>query len=374
MATAVLPAFLATMGVAAAWLGLIEGVSDGLSSFAKIASGYYTDRLKRRKAIAVLGYAITALGTASFSLATAAWQVLIARAGAWFGRGVRTPVRKALLAAAVTPETYGRAFGFERMMDTLGAIIAPAVAWFLLRVLHYNYWSLFALTLIPGVLAIAVIVFLVKEKERLPVPHISLGSRLRALPAAYREFLVAVGLFGAGAFAHTLLILLATQKLTPSLGATRAASVAVALYLLHNIFYASFAFIGGWIADRVKKKVVLAIGYSMAALMAIAIMTLPLSIWTFALILILGGTNVALEETAEDSFCAELVNEKHHGMAFGVLATINGIGDFLSSVIVGVLWTAFGTTIAFGYSAVLSIAGAFLVARIRSGRADIASR
>ena len=76
MATAVLPAFLATMGVAAAWLGLIEGVSDGLSSFAKIASGYYTDRLKRRKAIAVLGYVITALGTASFSLTTAAWQVL----------------------------------------------------------------------------------------------------------------------------------------------------------------------------------------------------------------------------------------------------------------------------------------------------------
>ena len=82
----------------------------------------------------------------------------------------------------------------------------------------------------------------------------------------------------------------------------------------------------------------------MAALMAIAIMTLPTSIWTFALIFVLGGTNVALEETEEDSFCAELVREEHHGMAFGLLATVNGIGDFLSSVIVGLLWTAFGTT------------------------------
>lgn len=170
--------------------------------------------------------------------------------------------------------------------------------------------------------------------------------------------------FGAGAFAHTLLMLLATQKLRPSFGATRAASAAVALYLLHNIFYASFAFIGGWIADRVKKNVVLAVGYSMAAMMAIAVMTLPVSIWTFALIFILGGTNVALEETAEDSFCAELVEEKHHGIAFGLLATVNGVGDFLSSVIVGVLWTAFGTTIAFGYSAILSIAGAALVLRV----------
>jgi MFS family permease len=185
--------------------------------------------------------------------------------------------------------------------------------------------------------------------------------------------LVAVGLFGGGAFAHTLLILLATQKLTPTLGATGAASAAVALYLLHNVFYASFALIGGWIADRVKKNIVLAVGYSMAALMAIAIMTLPVSIWTFALVFILGGTNVALEETAEDSFCAELVREEHHGMAFGLLATVNGVGDFFSSVIVGLLWTAFGTTIAFGYSAILSIIGALLVARIRSRPTDIAS-
>jgi MFS family permease len=365
MATTVMPAFLATMGVAAAWLGLIEGVSDGLSSFAKMASGYYTDRLRRRKSIAVLGYVITALGTASFGLATAAWHVLVARAGAWFGRGIRTPVRKALLAAAVTPETYGRAFGFERMMDTLGAIIAPASAWFLLRALHYNYANLFAFTLIPGVLAVSVIVFLVKEKERARVPHISFGSRLRALPTAYRQFVVAVGLFGAGAFAHTMLILLATQKLTPTLGASSATSAAIALYLLHNIFYASFALIDGWIADRFRKNIVLAVGYSMAALMATAIITLPVSVWTFALIFVLGGTNVALEETAEDSFCAELVEEEHHGMAFGVLATVNGVGDFLSSVTVGLLWTAFGTTLAFGYSAALSIAGALLVARVK---------
>src|SRR6266852_2639616 len=132
MATAVMPAFLATMGVAAAWLGLIEGVADGLSSCAKMGSGYYTDKLQRRKPIAVAGYVMTALGTAAFGLATAAWHVLIARAFAWLGRGVRTPVRKALLASAVTPETYGRAFGLERAMDTCGAIVGPATATMLL--------------------------------------------------------------------------------------------------------------------------------------------------------------------------------------------------------------------------------------------------
>lgn len=364
-ATAVMPAFLATMGAAALWLGLIEGVSDGLSSFAKMASGYYTDRLPRRKPIAVIGYVVTTLGTASIGLAAAAWHILIARSVAWLGRGVRTPVRKALLAGSVSRETYGRAFGFERMMDTVGAIVGPATAVILLQLLQHQYRRLFAVTLLPGLVAAGLILFLVKEKERKRVPHISFGERLKLLPMAYRKFVLAVGLFGIGAFAHTMLILLATQRLTPSMGAAGAASAAVGLYVLHNIFYASFAFIGGWLADRVQKNLLLALGYAMAAVMCLCIILLPANLWTFALIFILGGTNVALEETLEDSFCAELVEESHHGMAFGVLATVNGVGDFASSIIVGALWNAVGTTAAFGYSATLSLLGAFLVLRIR---------
>lgn len=365
IATTVMPAFLATMGVAAAWLGVIEGVSDGLSSFAKMASGFYTDKLQRRKPIAVAGYLVTALGTASFGLATAAWHVLIARAVAWFGRGARTPIRKALLAAAVTRETYGRAFGFERMMDTVGAIVGPATAFVLLAAFQHHYPSLFAVTLIPGVIAAALIGLVVREKERRPVPHISFGERLRSLPGVYRKFLVAVGLFGAGDFAHTMLILLATQKLTPTFGATKAASIAVGLYLAHNIFYATFAYLAGWVADHVRKPLVLSGGYALAGLMAVAVIVLPVTIWTCILIFVLGGIYVAVEETLEDSLCAELVTEAHHGMAFGVLATVNGIGDFLSSMIVGVLWSKFGTGVAFAYSAILFFAGAILVARLR---------
>ena len=367
IATTVMPAFLATMGATAAWLGLIEGVSDGLSSFAKMASGYYTDRLRRRKPIAVAGYIVTALGTAAFGLATSAWHVLIARSCAWLGRGVRTPVRKALLAGSVTKENYGRAFGLERMMDTLGAIVGPATAFALLPLLNHHYPTLFALTLIPGLIAAALIAFVVKERERKPVPHVSFGESLRALPPRFRKFLVAVGLFGAGDFAHTMLILLAAQKLAPTLGVAKAASVAIGLYVLHNVFYAGFAFIAGWLADRYRKNLVLAAGYALAAVMALAIIFLPLTVWTLAGIFLLGGVYVAIEETLEDSFCAELVGEEHHGMAFGTLATVNGVGDFLSSIIVGTLWTAFGTSVAFGYSALLFAAGALLVLRLRSG-------
>jgi MFS family permease len=361
IATTVLPAFLATMGGAAIWLGVIEGVSDGFSSFAKMGSGYYTDGWQRRKPIAVIGYLITALGTASFGLATAAWHVLLARTLAWLGRGVRTPVRKALLAGSVSRETYGRAFGFERMMDTLGAIIGPATAFALLPVFHYHYHNLFLVTLIPGLTAAALIAFLVKEKTRQPVPHISFGARLRALPVPYRRFLVAVGVFGAGDFAPTLLILLATQKLAPVLGPAKAASAAVALYVAHNVFYAAFAFVAGWLADRLPKPSLLAAGYGLAALMALAVITLPLGLWTLVVVFIAGGIYVAVEETLEDSLCAELVDESQHGMAFGVLATVNGVGDFLSSAIVGALWGIFGSSVAFGYSFLMFLVGTALV-------------
>lgn len=119
-------------------------------------------------------------------------------------------------------------------------------------------------------------------------------------------------------------------------------------------------------ADRFRKNLVLATGYALAAVMALAIIFLPLTVWTLGAIFILGGVYVAIEETLEDSFCAELVDEAHHGMAFGTLATVNGVGDFTSSIMVGTLWTAFGTSVAFGYSAVLFMAGAVLVLRLGS--------
>src|SRR5271154_1190799 len=110
IATAILPAFLAAIGAGPAWLGAIEGIADGLSSFTNLGAGHYTDQLKRRKPLALIGYAFTALSTASFAFATHAYHILIGRAAAWLGRGVRSPAKKALLAADVPPSAYGRAF------------------------------------------------------------------------------------------------------------------------------------------------------------------------------------------------------------------------------------------------------------------------
>ncbi len=366
IATAILPAFLATIGAGPAWLGAIEGIADGLSSFAKLGAGHYTDRLKKRKPLAVFGYAFTALATSSFAVATHAYHVLVGRAAAWLGRGVRSPAKKALLAADVAPGAYGRAFGLERLMDTVGAIAGPLTALWLLKITNHNYRAAFLWTLLPGTIAVLSFWLLVRERPLEAKRKLSFLHGLRNLPRNFREFLFGVGVFGAGDFSHTLLILYASRLLSPAHGIARAASLAVGLYTLHNVFYAASAYISGWVSDHVpQRKAILAGGYALAGFTAILMTTTPASLWILAILFVLAGVYVGTEEALEDSLAAELVSREQHGMAFGTLAAVNALGDFLSSLIVGILWSAFSAKAAFSFSAVLFFLGAFLIFRLR---------
>jgi MFS family permease len=365
-ATAVLPAFLAAIGAGPAWLGAIEGIADGLSSFAKLSAGHYTDRLKHRKPLAVLGYAFTALSTASFAFATHAYHVLFGRAAAWLGRGVRSPAKKALLAADIDPSAYGRAFGFERLMDTVGAIAGPLTALWLLEVTSHSYRKVFLYTLIPGLVAVLVFWALVRERPIDSRPQRSFLVGLKALPIPFRRFLVGVGVFGAGDFSHTMLILYASRALAAEYGVARAASLAVGLYTLHNFFYAGSAYVSGWVSDNVtNRKAVLAAGYTLAGTTAILLCTGTHSLWLLAGIFVLAGLYIGTAEALEDTVAAELVPKEQHGMAFGTMAAVNAVGDFASSLLVGFLWSAFGVTIAFSVSAVLFFAGAALILNLR---------
>jgi MFS family permease len=366
IATAILPAFLATIGAGPAWLGAIEGIADGLSSFAKLTSGHYTDQLKKRKPLAVLGYAFTALATASFAFATHAYHVLFARAAAWLGRGVRSPAKKALLAADVAPGAYGRAFGLERLMDTVGAIAGPLTALWLLKVTNHNYRAVFLWTLLPGMIAVLSFWLLVRERPFEARKKVTFLAGLRSLPGNFRKFLLGVSVFGSGDFSHTLLILYASRMLTPAHGAARAASLAVGLYTLHNVFYAASAYVSGWISDIVPhRKMILAGGYTLAGVTAIFLTTTPASIWLLGGLFVLAGIYVGTEEALEDSLAAELIPREQHGMAFGTLAAVNAVGDFLSSLVVGFLWAAVSARAAFSFSAVLFFLGAILILRLR---------
>jgi len=362
MATAVLPGLLVTLGAGPGWLGAIEGAADGLSSFTKLAAGHWTDRLPRRKPLVVSAYALTAVATGALALATSAIHIMAARCAAWLGRGLRTPGRKALLAAAVPPSAYGRAFGFERMMDTLGAIAAPATALWLLGATGHNYQRVFLWALLPGALAVLLFAGLVRERASEARASSSFTAGLRGLPAPFRRFLLAVGIFGLGDFSHTLLILYATQSLTPSMGFAAASSVAIGLYLLHNVFYAAFAYLSGWLSDHVRhRRLVLAAGYALAVVMAALLVLGGSQLAILVAVFALAGIVVGVEEALEDSIAAELVSQAQHGMAFGTMAAVNALGDFGSSLLIGLLWSWVSPAAGFTAAGALFLTGLALL-------------
>ncbi|HJT31552.1 MAG TPA: MFS transporter [Pirellulales bacterium] len=360
MATAAMPALLKSLGAGSGVLGPLEGLADGLASFAKLLSGVYSDRLPRRKPLAVAGYFVTASGMASFALATQWWHVLLGRVGGWLGRGARTPVRNVLMTEATTPATYGRAFGFERAMDSAGAIIGPLLAMGLVGWVGPR--AIFWWTLVPGLMAAALIGLLVRERPHEPQPHARLWHSTKALPAAFKQYLVGVGVAGMGDFSNTLLILWATEAWTPQLGLEKAAWWAILFYVGYNAVYTVSCYVSGMLADRFPKHIMLALGYSVAVVPATALVLPGVSFAKFAVVFAFSGLYMGVWETLENSTAAQLLPKETRGVGFGVLATVNGLGDFASSALVGLLWTV-SPLAAMSFVAGMSLIGAGIIYR-----------
>ena len=377
MATAVLPAFVGVIGAPAAALGVIEGVADAVASFVKLGAGWLSDRLGRRKTICVGGYFLTGIAQALFAFAFAWPVVLIGRTVGWLGRGIRGPLRDAILAESVLAGDRGKAFGFHRAGDTMGAILGPLLAVGLLAILQADaladpsapFRTVFLLTLIPGVGSAIAFAAMVSDRRRPPNHALRFWTSLRALPAPYRRFLVGVGVFGMGDFAHTLLILAAADLLAPDYGVIRAAQIAALLYVARNVMYAAASYPIGALSDRLGRRGLLALGYLLGALVAggfLLAFLLPLPSVGYLLLLFgLAGTYIAAEDALEGAMTADFVAADVRGMAYGLMGTVNGVGDLVASVVVGGLWTVIGPALAFGYAAAVMLVGAVLVHRVR---------
>jgi MFS family permease len=369
MATAILAQFLKIeLHGSAEILGLIEGLADLSSSFVKTYSGWLSDKIGRRKPLATLGYALTGLFISLFAFASNFLQVLFYRTAGWIGRGIRESPRDALLAESVEPESYGHAFGFHRMMDTLGAIIGPSIAFILLPLIGFR--SVFVVALLPGILAVLVFAFFTKEKagRKKADEERKLLTDIRGLPARFRPFLLAVGIFGIGNFANTFLVLKSTEALAPSLGVIVASSISAFLYVLLNIGSAVFAYVFGALGDRFSKRNLLALGYLVFSTYCTGFILLQPTIWNYAFLFILAGVETGAIDTVERAYAAELLGKHNRGTGFGVMSTINGIGDFTSSVTAGILWAVISPNASFAYGATLASAAAIILIICKSAK------
>jgi len=354
MASAVLPIFLSSVLHAPAFaLGLIEGFADGFSTIFEVWSGWYSDKIGKRKGLAAIGYFITAISKASFAFATNWWHVLIGRTVGWIGWSVRSPARDALLAESTRPKTVGRAFAFHRVMDTLGAIAGPLTATLLITRVPIR--TIFLITLIPGLCATIAILFLVKEKTKKPDTRNTWQS-IRDLPVKFKKFLIPVGIFGISNFAVTLLILRAENLLSPVYGLILAGTLSVGLYAFSNVVYAVVGFPFGVLADKYSKKSILGVGYFLFALLCFGFIMADGNFWFLVLLFAINGIYTAIVEAIEPSLASALITDDLHGTGYGVLSTTKGVGYFLSSFSVGLLWTYISPSIAFASAGILALA------------------
>jgi MFS family permease len=351
--TALLPSLLtSTLGAPAAVLGVVEGLADALAGGARFVGGALADDPRRRRRVAVGGYTVTAVLAALTGAATQVWQVAVLRAGAWTARGLRVPARNALLADVVHPSAYGRAYGFERMMDNLGAVFGPLLALGLVAAFGVR-WAI-GLSVIPGLLAAAAIVYAIRHTPR-PTLRDRVPIRVRVRPVLrgpLGQLLAAIAAFEVGNVAATLLILRATEQLTPTYGLTTATSLALLLYTGYNLAAALASLPAGRAADRIGphgplRVLAVGVGLFLLAYAGLAVNTTALA--ALAVPFLAAGLAIGCVETAEHAAVANLAPAQLRGSAFGLLATVQAIGNLAASTVAGILWTTTSPTIAFSY-------------------------
>jgi len=356
--TVFLPSFLIMLGAPVYALGVIEGVSDGLSSFVKLFSGYYADKLKKRKEFSMVGYLATAFFPLILVVATSWPMVLAGRAFGWLGRGIRGPPRDAILASSVEKRNLGKAFGVHRACDTLGAIAGPLAAIYLVSNMQMPLREIFLISVIPGSLAAVAFWLLVKEKKKMTGKGgKSFILSLKEMPKRFKLFVAAVLSFGIADFSHTLLIFFAVTQLSPSMGLTGAAAAGAMLYLVRNMSYALLSYPFGALGDKFGRRKMLALGYLVAVVTFIGFIFAPADLLVYGVLFALAGAFIAAEDSLEGAVTGELLNDKKRGLGYGIISTANGIGDFASSIIVSALWSAFGFASGFAFSAAVGLIG-----------------
>jgi MFS family permease len=359
-----LPIFLSTvLGAPASMIGAIEGAAETTSALLKLASGWWSDRVSRRKPLVVVGYALASLARPLVAIAQSATQVLAIRLTDRVGKGIRGGPRDALIAESVDPSIRGRAFGFHRAADHAGAVVGPLIAFALLQWEQLPLRTVFLLAAIPGVLSVIVLVLGVREPARelrITVPLTAKAAPLRGVPLGreFWMFFASVLLFTLGNSTDAFLILRANQ-----LGVSIAA-VPLLWAALHVVKSAA-SIPGGVLSDRLGRKPVILAGWAVYGAVYFAFGRATEAWHAWALFLVY-GLFFGLTEGTERAMVADLVGRERRGTAFGWYNLAIGIGALPASLVFGLVWDQLGPRAAFDVGAGLAVAAAVVLLAVRA--------
>ncbi len=347
------PLFLANvLGVNKSMIGLIEGIAESTASLLKVFSGWLSDRIGQRKNLMLAGYAISTLSRPVMALAGVWQQVLASRFVDRLGKGIRTAPRDAIIAESTETTHLDRAFSFHRSMDTMGAVVGPAIALLLLKLHNNNYTMVFWLSMIPGAVAVLIIVAFIKEKKRAGVVAERPRLTLKHFDWRVKFFIVIATLFALGNSSDAFLILRAEQAGIPTM-------VIPAVYLMFNLVYSLSAIPAGIAADRFGMKRIILAGFILFAGLyyGFAVTSTPRAIW-----LLFGayGLFMGLTEGIQKAFLATIIPPDFKATAFGVYATAVGLATLPASIIGGLLWDRVSPAATFYFGAATATLSALL--------------
>ncbi|RMD88676.1 MAG: MFS transporter [Alphaproteobacteria bacterium] len=354
MIHALLPTFLVVgLGASPVILGVIEGVADGTASFAKLLSGWLSDRLGTRKWLAGLGYALAAVSKPFFALATSAGWVLGARFVDRLGKGIRGAPRDALIADLTPPEQHGAAYGLRQALDSAGAVIGPLAASALMLLLDENMRAIFWIAVIPAAISVSLIVVKVSEPRGLranPQARIPLRRKdIARLGTAFWRVVALAGLLLLARFSEAFLLLRGQETGVP-------AAYLPLLFVLMNSVFALAAFPAGALSDRIGRRRLLLAGFVLLAA-AELLLAVPGSAVALVAATLLWGLHLALTQGLLVALVADTAAPELRGTAFGILHLVAGVSLLLASTLAGALWSLFGAAIAVTAAASLALAG-----------------
>ncbi len=365
MAYWVLPAFLVSLGAGPAQLGLIEGIAESVASFAKLFSGYFTDRIRRRKPLVVGGYFVANAVKPLLAIASAWPQILLIRFADRLAKGVRGAPRDVMVAESVAKNRLGSAYGLIQSMDSAGAIAGPLAALLLLSIsgIRSVFWAAAA----PGALCVLVALLGIRETGRRNggfaesndsrarfADAAGEGDKLTVhLPATFYLILTAVTLFSLGNSSDMFLVMRA-QKIGI------AVTLAPLLGLIFNITYTAASWPAGWLSDRVSRRLIVSTGYVIFAAVYLTFGLAPSSkaIW---IAMAVYGFYYALTQPVLKALVVESAGESVRGRALGVYFFATSVATLAASLITGELWKHYGAPVPFYLSAALALAAAALL-------------
>lgn len=352
----VMPLFLSHIGYSAIFIGILEGVAEGVAGLSKSYFGKMSDNTGKRLPFVQLGYAFSALSKPMLAIFIYPWWIFLSRTIDRLGKGIRTGARDAMLSDECNTETKGRVFGFHRSMDTLGAVIGPALALIYLYFYPANYKTLFLIAFLPGLLAIVTTLF-IKEKSKTPLVTAS-GQRLSTSFFAFSSYWknsqpqykrLVTGLLLFALFNSSDVFLLLKMKTS---GLTDTAVIGI--YIFYNLVYAILAYPIGILADKLGLKKIFIAGLFIFCLVYIGF-AFNNNLLVFLFLFFLYGVYAAATEGIAKAWISNVVDKKETATAIGTYAGFQSICALIASSLCGLLWFNFGSMVTFLITAVISI-------------------